>query len=76
MRWGIRIQMINADNLVVCPRRQPSSVRTESHSMDGATVIAHVAQLLGLIVTRVRRVLDRVHTPNAHMAIAGGGGEA
>ena len=76
MRWRIRIQMINTDNLVVRPRRQPSSIRTKPHCMDGATVIAHMAQLPGLVVIRVGRVPDRVHTPNAHMAVARSGGEA
>lgn len=43
MSWGIGVEMIDTDDLVVRSRRQPTPIGRKPDSMDSARVIAHMA---------------------------------
>lgn len=52
--------MVNADNLVIGPGSQPSSIWREPDRMYRARVVAHMTQLLGLRVILVSCLEDGV----------------
>jgi hypothetical protein len=69
MRRCVRVEGVNADDLVVCTGREVFSIGREAHGMDGARVMAEGGQLLGLGVVGVVRVQDCFDGPYAHVAV-------
>lgn len=68
--WRPLVQMVDADELVVGAAGQVAAIGREAHGMDGAQMVAHVAQLARLLVVAIVGVIDGVGGPDAHMAVA------
>jgi hypothetical protein len=68
--------MIYTDDLVVCPRREISSIRGESNGMDCPEVMAHVTELTRLRVFGVVRVENCFGGPYSYVPVASRGCQA
>ena len=64
------VEVVDADELVVGAAGQIAAIGREAHRVDGAQVMAHVAQLARLLVVGVVGVVDGLGRPDAHMAVA------
>lgn len=69
VRRRMWIKCIDADDLVVCARRQVSAVAREAYRVDGTGMIAHRGQLLWAIEGRIGRPEDGLGGPNANITI-------
>lgn len=69
--------MIDANHLVVGAAGQIPPIGGEAHRVNGAKVVAHVAELAGLrlLVFGIVGVVDGLGRPDADVAIAAGGRE-
>lgn len=61
--------MVYADELVVCARRKVAAIGRESHGVDCAKVVAHVAELSRFRGGFIVGVVYRLGRPDSHMAI-------
>lgn len=69
MGWWTVIELVYAYDFIIGARRQITAVRREADGVDGAEVVAHVAELSRLRVGLVLGAVDGLGRPNADMAI-------
>lgn len=69
-RWRPLVQMVDADELIIGAAGQIPAIGREAHRVDGAEMVAHVAELARLLVALIVGVVDGLCRPDAHMAVA------
>jgi hypothetical protein len=62
--------VVDADELIIGAAGQIPAIGREAHRVDGAKVVAHVAELARLLVALIVDVIDGLRRPDAHMAVA------
>ena len=69
MRRRAAVELVDADNLIVCTRGQISAVRGKSYGMDGAEVVAHMTELSRLVALGSVGVVYGLGRPYADVAV-------
>lgn len=69
MRRGVAVEVVYADDPIVCAGREIAAVGRESDGVNGAEVVAHMTELSGFGVGRVVRVVYGISRPHANMTI-------
>lgn len=68
--WRAFVEVVYADDLVVGTAGKITTVGGESNGVNGAKMMAHMAELARLVVIWRVGIVDRFGGPNSHVSVA------